>query len=323
MKTIKISRSNFPSIGNFSWMNYFYKILSKKYKVEIDSKNPDIIFFSNLHCDPNGIDHYTKQPMLTKGTPNSKRVFISGEAAPDYENKLNHNVYVLGYEKINHKNYLRLPTYVLDAFTLHNEGGMFEDAFGWITKSRNAEKIISQKKHFCSVVQGSDQPERGKMFDLIEEEYWIKSSGPWRGKSGLDLDRLKYHRLNKYIGRIDGLTYVDKVNFFKDCYFNIAFHWCCLPYMIQEKIIHAFAADTIPIFWGNTKIEEEGFNPPAFINTHSYSSFEECFAHIKEIYLDHKKLKSMYSEPIFTNNKLPDYFSEDYLLTFFEHVIND
>ena len=304
-------------------MNYFHKILSKKYKIEIDSQNPDIIFSSNLHSNPNEIDHYTKQPAIHGPRPNSKRIFISGEAGSDYERKINNGIYVLGYEKINHKNYLRFPTYVLDAFTLHNEGGMFEDAFGWITKPRNAEEIISEKKHFCSVVQGSDQPERGKMFDLIEQKYWIKSSGPWRGKHGLDLDRLKYHRSKDYIGRIDGLTYVDKVNFFKDCYFNIAFHWCCLPYMTQEKIIHAFAADTIPIFWGNPKIEEEGFNPLAFINTHSYPSFKECFAYVEEVYLDRNKLKSIYSEPIFTGNRLPDYFSEDYLLSFFEHVIND
>ncbi len=321
MKTIKITRTGFPGNGNFSWMNYFRGILAKKYKVEINSNDPDLVFYSNLHWNANDKDHFTGQAMKGLGEyENSKKIFISGEANPGYHSHIQRGNYALGYEHIDHDRYLRFPTYILDAFVLHNEGGMFPDAFSWITKARNAEEILKEKQHFCSVVQKSDQPQRGEMFDIIERDFWIKSSGPWRGKPGLDLNIFQYHD-NNHIGKIDGLCYKDKINFFRDCYFNIAFQWCNLDYLIQEKIIHAFAADTIPIFYGNKYIEEEGFNPDAFINTHLFENFEHAYDSIKEIYNDKKKLKRVFSEPIFTNNKLPIYFDEEYMLSFLTKII--
>ena len=258
-KTVRITRANFPSIGNYSWMNFFVEILRKKYDVIIDAINPDIVIYTNQYYTPNVMDEYTNE--IVKGIDDYDdsviKVFISGEACPNFMSHINkgENYYALGYEHINHERYLRFPTYVLDAFVLHNEGGMFNDPYSWITDKKNPEEIMSKHKHFCSVVQSSNNPDRGKFFDLMIEKYYVKSSGPWRKtiKEEDSLNPYKYHDYSNknYLGRIDGLTYRDKVIFFSDCTFNLSFQYTNTDYLTQEKIIHAFAANTIPIFFGN------------------------------------------------------------------------
>jgi len=123
------------------------------------------------------------------------------------------------------------------------------------------------------------------------------------------------------MGRIDGLTYRDKINFFSDTVFNIAYQFTNTDNLTQEKIIHAYAANTIPLFYGNQYIEEEGFNPKSFINCHKFESFESLVEFLDELYKDNDRLKSYFEEPIFVDNKLPIYFNEDYILNFFSKII--
>jgi len=327
MKEVRVSRTGFPGIGNFSWMNYFVKVLSNKYKVIIDSKHPDIVFCSNLHYNEGEFDYFTKDTIrsLDYYGKNIKSIFLTGEASSHaFHSKLqeSNNSYCLGYIHNNNPRYLRFPTYVLDVFVLHNEGGMFDSPFKWMVEPKNYENISKEKKYFCSVVQSSDEYNRGVMFDLISKDHFIKSSGPWRATSpDFDLNKLKYHN-GQYIGKIDGLTYRDKIDFFKDTVFNIAFQYTNEDYITQEKIVHAFAGNCIPIYKGNKFIEEEGFNPESFINTHRYNSLEEAYEVIKDVYNNKHKLKKMVEAPIFIDNKLPVYFDEAYLLAFFEKIID-
>ena len=159
-------------------------------------------------------------------------------------------------------------------------------------------------------------------------KYFVKSSGPWRPTVSIEDElpnKYQYHNYSnkEYMGRIDGLTYKDKINFFKDSYFNLSFQWTNTNYLVQEKIVHSFAANSIPIFYGNKFIYDEGFNPNSFINVHSYNSFEECFDYVDNIYNNKNKLKTYYNEPFFIDNKLPIYFDKNYLLEFFDKIINN
>lgn len=330
--TLKITRANFPGFGNFSWMNFFVDILNIKYNVVIDSINPDVVIYTNQYYQEGTLDYYTNNTIkgIHEYNEDVKKIFISGEARPDYISHLNcsNNIYALGYEHIEHKNYLRFPTYVLDAFVLHNEGGMFSSPYEWmLDNNKNVEEILNNKKHFCSVVQASHNEDREKIFNLIESKHYIKSSGPWKGTvTGSDqLLPHKYHDYSNkdYMGRIDGLAYRDKVKFFSDCMFNIAFQYTDTDYLTQEKIIHAYASNSIPLFYGNRYIEEEGFNPNSFINCHNYENFNHVFEYIEDLYNNKNKLKQYFKEPFFIDNKLPIYFNKEYILDFFTTVINN
>jgi len=329
-KKINLSRASFPGVGNFSWMNYFVNILNKKYNVVIDSSSPDIVIYTNQFYRENELDYYTNDTIrgIHQYDDSVKKIFISGEARPDFNAHLNKgaNYYALGYEHLDRENYLRFPTYVLDAFVLHNEGGMFNSSFGWMTEKRNPEDILNSKKHFCSIVQSSYNPDREKIFNLIESKYFIKSSGPWK-RTVPDSETLNPHQYHnysnkEYMGKIDGLTYRDKVKFFSDCVFNIAFQFTDTDYLTQEKIIHSYAANSIPLFYGNKFIEEEGFNPNSFINCHKFENFEHLFDFLDELYNNKNRLSKYFEAPIFTDNKLPIYFEEEYILNFFDKIIN-
>jgi hypothetical protein len=328
-KTIKLSRAGFPGIGQFSWINFFKEVLSLKYNVVIDSENPDIVFYTNLHYNENEFDHYigTKIKGIHDYNNSVKKIFISGEVVRDYIDYVNlgENYYSIGYQHHNHERYLRFPTYILDTYTLHNEGGMFDTPFGWITEKKNYDEIIKDKKHFCSIVQASFNETRDKIFDVIESKYYVKSSGPYRPTitEKEDLNKMKYHDYSNknYLGKIDGLTYRDKIYFFKDTIFNIAVQLTNTDHLTQEKIIHAYAANCIPIFYGNTFILDEGFNPESFVNVHDYNDFGHLFEDLDEIYQNKNKLKSYLESPIFVDNKLPIYFDFDYILNFFDKIL--
>jgi hypothetical protein len=325
MKTIRITRQGFPNIGQHSWMNYFKFILSKKYNVIIDPINPDIVIHSDLNYDENQIDTYTKQ-LPTKhhqSDKNKKFLYVSGEVA-DFMSpiNLNENQWALGYNKFQHERYLRQPSGVFDVWTLYDESRLVDSPLSWLTQKRNFDIISKRNIGFCSVTQASNNDFRGKIFDKLSEYKQINSSGPWRQTihSEEGLDKYQWQNMD-YLGRIDGLTYREKIGFFQKNKFNISIHYTNTDYILQEKIYHAFFSGAIPIFFGNKYILEEGFNPESFINLHDFTDLDCFLSLIKEIDANQSLYKKYIESPIFIDNKLPEYYDFDYTLNFLEKLV--
>ncbi|MCP4132630.1 MAG: hypothetical protein GY754_16820 [bacterium] len=72
---------------------------------------------------------------------------------------------------------------------------------------------------------------------------------------------------------------------------------------ITEKIVNAFKAGAIPIYWGTERIKQF-FNPGAFIFVNDFSSLEECAEYL--VQLDQNKIAEMRSKPVFKNNSIPE-----------------
>jgi hypothetical protein len=75
---------------------------------------------------------------------------------------------------------------------------------------------------------------------------------------------------------------------------------------ITEKILHGFAANTIPIYWGSDNITDY-FNEERFINVKSFND-DEINKVIEKIILlinDDKLYLEMVNKPIYKNNELP------------------
>lgn len=325
MKTIRISRQGFTTHGMHSWMRFFIFVLSKKYNVLVDAVNPDIVFYSNLHTAEGDYDTFMKQNIVlhNQSDKNKKFIYVSGEVA-DFITPLqgNENVWSMGYQKAEHPRFFRMPSYVLDAWTLFDEARIFDTPFNWLTETRNYEKIIKNQKGFCSITQASDVHYRGLIFDKLSEYKKVTSSGPWRQNVDPEDSINKYQWLNEvYIGRNDGLTYREKIDFFRKFKFNMAIHLTTTDYIVQEKLLHAFAAGAVPIFHGNRFILEEGFNPESFINLHEYNNLDEFLQLVIKIDTDNNLHKRYIQSPLFVNNKLPDYFDLDNILSFLEKVI--
>ena len=158
MKTIRITRQGFPNHGQHSWMNYFKFILSKKYNVIVDPINPDIVIHSDLNCNANEIDTYTKHlpTNFSQDDKNKKFLYVSGEVA-DFLSPLNNNEnqWSIGYNKFEHERYLRQPSGAFDVWTLYDESRLVDSPLNWLTEKRNYDVISNRNKKFCSITQAS------------------------------------------------------------------------------------------------------------------------------------------------------------------------
>ncbi len=87
-----------------------------------------------------------------------------------------------------------------------------------------------------------------------------------------------------------------KYEFEKKHKFSIAFENSSHPGYVTEKLVNAFAAQTIPIYWGDPEISKT-FNTKSFINVHDYNSLDDVIAKIKEIDNDDSLYIKMMSTP--------------------------
>lgn len=318
--TVRITRAHFPNESMLYWMTYFEKVLSKKYTVVIDSENPDICFYSNLFCIAGHHDTYTNAPAKTlhEYGSNVKKIYISGEVTVDQSAVLDigTNYFTIGPTPLEHPRYLRMNLHnTTAAWGLYHESQLFDTPFDWLLTERNADEILASKKHFCGVVQNSIVPQRQELFDKLSSYKFVRASGQW-------ITNVPPEEMTITHPRIDGEGYRSKVEFLRSCKFSMQMQTANLRYFTQEKMVHAFASYTIPIFWGNDMILDDGFNPECFINCHDYTSMDEVVERVKEIDTDYTLFKKMISAPYFMDNKLPYYYDDEYMLTFLDKVIN-
>jgi hypothetical protein len=325
MKTIRITRQGFPNHGQHSWINYFKFILSKKYNVIIDSKNPDIVIYTNLNYDANNLDTYTGQlpAQFNLTDKNKKFLYVSGEVA-DFSGAVlsDTNQWAIGYQRFKHERYLRQPSCVFDVWTLFDESRLVDSPLNWLTETRNFDLISKRNARFCSITQASHNNFREIIFNKLCEYKQVISSGPW--KQNIDpteeLNKYRWMAL-EYIGRNDGLTYREKIEFFQKYKFNIAIQYTNTEHVVQEKLIHALFSGAVPIFFGNKLILEEGFNPDSFINLHDFDDLNSFLSLVKNIDSSHELHRKYIEAPIFLDNKLPEYYDFDYTLNFLERIV--
>jgi hypothetical protein len=289
-------------------------ILNKKYNVIVDTENPDLVFYSNLFTPDNQIDDCTGvNCSMVENYPNAKKIFMSGEHVPDYAHWLKSpSHYTIGVPcSVNNEHTLQVQAHSMcQAWFLWHSCKLFSGP-DWITAPRKYEEIKPFKQHFCSIVQNAEIPYRRQLFDKLHSYEFVRAVGHF--ESTVPDYRLYHDEI---------LDYTNKHNFMKECIFSIQTQSTCYDRLTHEKMIQAFAANTIPIFWGNNKILEDGWNPEAFINCHNFDTVDEVVEHVKEIHADENKIKQMLEEPIFMDNKPPVDFDEDYLLSFLTSVID-
>lgn len=88
-----------------------------------------------------------------------------------------------------------------------------------------------------------------------------------------------------------------KTNFQRQCKFNLCFESTRLDGFITEKIVDAFFADGIPVYFGSDAVKEI-FNPKAFIHFPDYADVESCIRRIIELDNDDEAYLEMLSQPV-------------------------
>lgn len=159
------------------------------------------------------------------------------------------------------------------------------------------DSSIRHRRGFCSWVASNtvdyDSGVRLRFVELLSSSYRSVACG---GKA-----------LNNVGGPVE-----DKAAFLRGYRFNVSFENSSYPGYCTEKVLHAFAAGCIPIYWGDplqatstdaTKgAGAPDFNPAALISAHDFENFEELVEHIKKVDRDPELFESYLRQPILSEH---------------------
>lgn len=199
------------------------------------------------------------------------RIFYTGEClVPDF----NLCDYAMAFENMDFGDrYLRVPLYEL----FH-----YRDKYQLLLDNTVEQSV---KTDFCGFVVSNDSgmSERKEMFEILSAYKRVDSGG-------------------RYMNNIGGPV-KDKFAFDKKHKFSLTFENCCHDGYTTEKIVEAFAAGAIPIYYGNPLIGRE-FNTKAFINVHDFASLADVVEYVKRIDSDQLLYNQIKSEPIITGARI-------------------
>jgi hypothetical protein len=282
MKKIKIG---FADTHNHLQL-FFMDILQQRYHLEIDNHSPDFLLF--------GDDNF--------GTSNKKfskkdciKIFYTGENRRPEQYDCH---YAITFDHNNNPWHYRLPLFVIYMWALKN---IHKTKYG---KNYIFNPEVKAKDRFCTfVVQNPRCEERNTFFQTLNAKKPVDSGGPL------------YNNIN---AKLDGEE--AKIDFLSTRKFNICFESMSYPGYLTEKILHAFFAGTIPIYWGSTTVESD-FNRDSFINVHNFKNHQEAIDYVLKVDEDEELYNKIVNAPKFTNRVPPSYLFYNNFLNWFDAVV--
>ena len=167
----------------------------------------------------------------------------------------------------------------------------------------DAHAEAAAKTRFCTIVVSNANRDGAcvRLFDLLSAHKPVASGGKWRNSFG-------------------GRRVDDKLAFLRTGKFTLACENSAVPDYVTEKIVHAFAARTVPIYWGAPNVSED-FNPAAFIDCSRFPSLEAVAEEVRRLDADDAAYEAMLAAPIFREGRCPHAFEEGRLREFFGHIL--
>lgn len=271
--------------------NFIIDCLEKHFEVVV-TKEPDYLFYSVKSKD------FLKY--------NCVRIFFTAEnLVPDF----NLCDYAIGFHYLDFQDrYIRYPLYLVDGFTAYEKDDYASDLRRAMEKHLQTEHLLEEKSDFCAFVYSNGDAARCR-------EDFFKALSAYR----------EVHSGGKYQNNIGGPVQ-SKLEFQLKHKFVIAFENTSTSGYTTEKIVHAFSANAIPIYWGNPDIAKE-FNPDSFINCHDYGvtaygdnteAFQAIIERIRYLDENPEAYMKMIQTPAFCR---PSY-AEDQKRRFEEFLVN-
>lgn len=219
------------------------------------------------------------------------RIFYTGECyTPDF----NECDYAIGFDRLQFGDrYLRMPLYRLLKYK-HS----YDEV---INRKPISLDDVRRKQKFCNFVYTNcfTKSTRALFFDKLSEYKRIESGGRYKNNIG--------HAIK------------DKRAFQEETKFTIAFENASYDGYCTEKLIEAFAARTVPIYYGDPRVAED-FNPESFVNVHDFDSLEEVIERVKQIDGDDELyLNMLNSQPVVKPMGFSDF--ESFLFNIFDQDI--
>ena len=168
-------------------------------------------------------------------------------------------------------------------------------AMSFFLRAKDSESLLgaarpasawAHRPHFCSFLYLHLRPDRVRFRDVLAN------------RSGTAIPYLHGSNRNR-LGIFD-----EAVQMQTNYRFSIAFESSQEhQHYVTEKIVNSFLAGTIPIYWGSRDIHKY-FNPRAFIDVSSFSSFEDAADHVLEVDRNATLAKQYLQEPPCTDENL-------------------
>ncbi len=168
---------------------------------------------------------------------------------------------------------------------------------------------LAGKDGFCNFIytNGDGHPLRDRFFHALNAEEAVESFGAHLRNS------------DRPIGAAyQGDWTRPKVEAQRHFKFSIAFENSASPGYTTEKLVHALAADTIPIYWGDPEVGRV-FNPERFIDMNRLS-IEEGVARVLALHRDDAAWLEMVNRPFFAPDAPLDALGDAALLDAFDRI---
>lgn len=287
MQQIKLAFSDFYGPRN---PDAITELLSREYEVIVTDQNPDYVIYSVF-----GYRFFEFSGAI--------RIFFTGENVhPDF----NLCDYAFGYDWLQFEDrYCRCPNY-----QLYDEFREMRQRRRTIIPSGSRP---ANRERFCNFIysNGNAHPFRAELFHRLCRYKKVDSAGPYLNNTGFTAGS----------ALLGADATLEKINFQRQCKFSLAVENSSSVGYTTEKLVHALAADTIPIYWGNPAVGRE-FNERRFVNCHAFGSLEEIISRIEEIDRNDALYESILNEPFFPDDQVPESLTDEAVLAQFRRIFS-
>jgi len=220
---------------------------------------------------------------------NCIKIFWTGEnQTPDF----NFCDYAIGFDYLQFGDrYFRFPLYFC-----------YKDYKLMLHKHHFTKEDLAQKQGFCSFVYSNNNAsaKRKQIYDALNQYKPIASGG-------------------RFMNNVGGAV-ADKIDFQRKYKFCIACENASNPGYSTEKLIHAFASQALPIYWGDPKIKQQ-FNPKSFICVSDFANLDELVDYIRKVDNDDNLYLSYLQTSALNDAELKIKAEKD-LLDFLSHIFS-
>jgi hypothetical protein len=221
---------------------------------------------------------------------NCIKIFYTGEnVAPP----LGYCQYSFSFDYLDDSRNYRLPHYLL------------YDGYYELVRPKVIEESMSNRK-FCNfVASNGDCQERNHLVQELSKYKKVDCGGRWMNNIG---------------GPVS-----DKRKFQSEYKFSIAFENNAYrpqhPGYTTEKIMEPMTVNSIPIYWGNPKIDLE-FNTKSFVNFYDFKSENDMIEYIIELDKDDNKYLEMLNQTWFIDYNIPENNKIENIKSFLYKIFN-
>jgi hypothetical protein len=319
--------------------NYFYYLLEQHYDVEINQRDPDLMFlhtdsyrnldrknyvshpatrvFWTMEGEPPLFDDDTYPPEVSITTTGGVGYGDPNAAATLATNDSNRKYYygrcdfALTHDIMDDSRHYRFPYWVyhIDWFNKGNYGGEPNFLIP-LDQIADNEYYNAPKTKFCAHMVSNPTERRLDAHKKLNTYKRVDGHGNCFGQ-GVSLN--DFHGVNSPWEKA-------KLETLKDYRFSICFEHKNRAGYHSEKLFHAKVAGTVPIYWGNESVNND-FNKKCFINLIDYESIDEMVDYIKHVDQNEDVYQSYAQEPLFVDNVIPDRFRPEAVLQFFKDTV--